>query len=248
MWFSVSSLDSTDYIKPLIIFQQSSHILSIFCHIMWGSYAKIHALEQHQLKTVRYSIMIFFRLSAHLLEHWGHRSIMLANEERWPLLKRCSITVSYMMYAWCLNWWIDPRAGMLISYENKIVRCKQAYHAHALMMWKRQYSYSWRERHYTWKKVVNHMLLRWRHDIETLSALPDICNWNHRSLVYSPHRMPVMRNFDVFFVDNLDRLFKKESKCRIRPLRNENHNICKKSTLLLWCWYRCYMKPICLSK
>ena len=40
----------------------------------------------------------------------------------------------------------------------------------------------------------------WRHQMETFSALLAICAGIHRSPVNSPHKGPVTRSFDVFFI------------------------------------------------
>ena len=63
--------------------------------------------------------------------------------------------------------------------------------------------------------TVMHILKEgWRHDLETLSAFLVLCRENTLVLMISPHKGPVMRRLDVFFVLDLGKLLKKQSTCK----------------------------------
>ena len=54
----------------------------------------------------------------------------------------------------------------------------------------------------------------WRHDSETLSTLPVLCEGIHGSPVNSPHTGPVMRSLQISFVINLNKWTNKQSRCQ----------------------------------
>ena len=55
---------------------------------------------------------------------------------------------------------------------------------------------------------------RWRHQMETFSALLALCAWNSSVTGKFPSQRPVTRSFDVFFDLRLNKRLRKQSKRR----------------------------------
>ena len=96
----------------------------------------------------------------------------------------------------------------LVTYVTNPGRVK-VYWYKPLLMYKRVVSEDVSFDHLTicrWQTWEKH--LRWRHDVETLSALLTLNNVNPLATMNYPYRQPVMWRFDVCFGVSQAKLFK----------------------------------------
>ena len=61
--------------------------------------------------------------------------------------------------------------------------------------------------------VLFSVCIWWRHQMEILSALLVLCEWNPPATGGFPSQMPVTRSFDVFFRMRLNKRLNKQSMC-----------------------------------